>query len=254
MTELQSAALPGKPSSDEISHSPLSKVIHQWLREAILAGKLRPGQVLRQEELAARFKSSRVPLREALNHLEAEGLVTLRPRRGYAVTSLDSGELLEIFQLRVVIEEHAGYVATLTRTDRDVRAVEACLKAMDKIVAGELNATQRERWSALNRKFHETLVTSSGRKQLTRVVDNLRAKAEAYIRIELAMGQDLEEIQVDHRAIFAAFKAGDATTVGRLCRAHCERTALNFVRVLHAKGLAEDLPESMVLDLGPKRD
>ena len=57
-----------------------------------------------------------------MNRLEAEGLVTLRPRRRYAITALDQDEISEIFQLRMVIEEHAGHIATLARTPADVDA------------------------------------------------------------------------------------------------------------------------------------
>ncbi len=75
------------PRPGDTSHSPLSAVIHSWLHSSIISGAFAPGHVLRQEELAARFNTSRVPLRDAPQHLQAEGLVMLRPRRGYAVTS-----------------------------------------------------------------------------------------------------------------------------------------------------------------------
>src|ERR1700737_928702 len=74
--------------------------------EGILSGAFPPGLVLRQEELSRRFGASRVPLREAMPRLEVEGLVVLRPRRGYAVRSLERSEIREIFELRAVVEEH----------------------------------------------------------------------------------------------------------------------------------------------------
>ncbi len=94
----------GKPASLAIEtihagdHPSLSAMIYSWLHTAILNGTLGPGQVLRQEELAARFKTSRVPLREALQSLQAEGLVVLRPRRGYAVAALDGEQLIGLLQ------------------------------------------------------------------------------------------------------------------------------------------------------------
>lgn len=66
-----------------------------------------------------------------MNRLEAEGLVTLRPRCGYTVTALDQDEISEIFQLHMVIEEHAGYVATLARTQADVDDTEKILDSME---------------------------------------------------------------------------------------------------------------------------
>jgi DNA-binding GntR family transcriptional regulator len=241
----------GRDTTEHSGPSPLSRIIYEWLREAILTSKLPPGQVLRQEELAARFNSSRVPLREALSRLEAEGLVVLRPRRGFAVISLDSSELLELLQLRVVIEEHAGYVATLARTEKDVRALESPLRAMGKLPTKNPTEAQREQWSRWNRRFHEILIASSGRRQLRQVSSNLQAKIEPFIRLEIAMGQEMAEAQGDHEAIFSAFREGDPGAVAGLCRRHCERTAVRFVRALHAQGLAGDLSEGTVLDLGP---
>jgi DNA-binding GntR family transcriptional regulator len=92
-------------------HPSLSAMIYAWLHKAILNGTLAPGQVLRQEELAAQFKTSRVPLREALQSLQAEGLVVLRPRRGYAVSLLDAQQLAGLMQMRILVEGYAGSAA-----------------------------------------------------------------------------------------------------------------------------------------------
>ena len=78
-------------------HETVSEAVHSRLRRGILTGAYRPGALLRQEELARRFGASRVPLREAMTRLEVEGLVVWRPRRGYAVLSLEPSEIIEIF-------------------------------------------------------------------------------------------------------------------------------------------------------------
>src|SRR5579864_4954403 len=118
---------------DSESRNPLSEVLHQRVRLDILNGVLKRGQVLRQEELARRFHVSRVPLREAMSRLEAEGLIVLRPRRGYAVMSLDEADIIEIFDIRAVLEEHAAYVAALARTPEDVDAVAKLLQRMETL-------------------------------------------------------------------------------------------------------------------------
>src|SRR3954468_2429641 len=111
----------------------LAEVAYQQVREAILCGALEAGQSLGQEDIASRIGTSRVPLREALQRLEAEGLVMLRPRRGYVVTSLDPEEIQDIFDIRMMLEERAGYLATLRATDVDIAEVEAHLHAMDAL-------------------------------------------------------------------------------------------------------------------------
>src|SRR6185295_3344140 len=73
---------------------------HKWLREMILSGELPAGQALRQEEIARRLGISRLPIREALNRLATEGLVELKPRRGFYVASLNIDEIEDIFEMR----------------------------------------------------------------------------------------------------------------------------------------------------------
>ncbi|MET3304462.1 GntR family transcriptional regulator [Bradyrhizobium diazoefficiens] len=111
----------------EVFGEPLPNLIYERLRIDILEGVLRPGQLLRQEELSKRFDVSRVPLREAMTRLVADGLIVLRPRRGYAVSSLRRSEILEIFELRAVVEEHAGMLAARARTRDDIQRVEQYL-------------------------------------------------------------------------------------------------------------------------------
>jgi DNA-binding GntR family transcriptional regulator len=239
------------PRPEEAGTSPLSAVIRAWLHSSIISGAFAPGHVLRQEELAARFNTSRVPLRDALQHLQAEGLVMLRPRRGYAVTSLQTTELVELMQLRMLIEGHAGYTATLVRTERDVKALEACLRDMDKLPVKVSTEAQRLRWSVLNRRFHDTLFAAGGRAHLQKIASNISSKVEPYILMEIAITHELMEAHADHHQIFAAFKAGDAHDVSVLSRRHCERTAIRFIEALQGKGLVPELTPKQVTDLGP---
>ena len=76
---------------------------HKWLREMILSGELPAGQALRQEEIARRLGISRLPIREALNRLATEGLVELKPRRGFYVASLNIDEIEDIFEMRAML-------------------------------------------------------------------------------------------------------------------------------------------------------
>ena len=228
----------------------VSKLIYQTLRDSILSRKLEPGTLLRQEELARAFNTSRVPLREALNYLEAEGLVVLRPRRGYAVASLDASEFLELFQLRMVLEEHAAYVATLSRTSSDVTALEACLNETERL-AKRADRADRSAWFAANERFHDTLVGASRRGYLQQVSRSARAKLAPYVRMEVEITKNLESAQADHRAVFEAFKCGDADLAAKLSRTHCESTATRFIQALHGKGLAQDVSLSAICDVRP---
>ena len=229
----------------------LPELIYEALRDGIVGGTLAPGQPLRQEELASQFKASRVPLREALQQLQAEGLVVLRPRRGYAVATLDGQQIFEILQLRILIEGHGGYVATRGRGPADVKALEACLRDLDRMPTVGLSAAQISRWSILNQRFHDTLIAAAGRPHLQQIAGNLRSKIESYIRMEISFVECLDEAQSDHHEMLQAFRDGDAERVAIVSRLHAEATAQRFVQALIERGLVKGVPNSRVTDLGP---
>ncbi len=221
------------PIQLSIARQSLPQAIYLALREAILGGRFRPGEALRQENLATEFDSSRVPVREALNRLEAEGLVMLRPRRGFVVASLDLDEVIEIFQLRMVLEDHAGFLATEKRTAADVAEVRKLLDILEAIEID--NSSNIARWAACNRQFHTRLFESSHCRHVCGVINMLRDKVERYVRVEVAMTGHLDRAQIEHRKIFKAFKDGDAIRVGRLSREHCESTSERLIGALRAR-------------------
>ena len=167
-----------QPFEDPADVPSLSRFIYEKLHAAIIDGALKPGQFLRQEELAARFKTSRVPLREALQQLQASGLVSLRPRRGYAVTALEERELVGLLQIRMLIEGYMGYIATLERTEDDVRALESCLRVLERTPASLSNDAQRAKYAAANRRFHETLFAASRNARLMQLASNISATVQ----------------------------------------------------------------------------
>src|SRR6266496_3750524 len=100
------------------------------MREAILTAALPPGTRLRQEKLAERFGTSRIPVREALRALEYEGLVRSSPYRGFTVTELDADDIEEVYDLRIVLESHAVRLAVPLMTDEDLRVLEGLYAEM----------------------------------------------------------------------------------------------------------------------------
>jgi DNA-binding GntR family transcriptional regulator len=201
---------------------PLPDIICDWLREQILLGQLMPGTEVRQELLARQFGTSRIPIREALSRLQAEGLITLRPRRGFAVTLLTYEEIIEVFELRMAVEEHAVRIATKVRTDADVREVEALIERMETLDPSTPQYLQE--WMGTNRAFHARLIECAHRKRVNEIALNLRDAIEPYIRIEANFNRQVTYANIEHREIFDAFKRKDAGIAARLSRKHCEST------------------------------
>ncbi len=189
------------------------------LRAAILDGKLRPGQRVNQEEWAARTGVSPIPVREALGALAGEGLVTYRPRRGYAVTQLDLADLEETYRLRRLLETDALRRGVPRATAADLAALEADADACAQAaragdVAGQL---------AANRRFHDRLHGLAGSRPLARLIDLLWDSTEAYRALYYALDGEAEQADRAHRAILAAVAAGDAAGAIGLQDAHRER-------------------------------
>ncbi len=146
------------------------------LREAIIAGELRPGERVLQEEVSERLGVSIAPLREALAVLEQEGQVTYRPRRGYFVTELRIEDLDEIYSLRALLEERCART-TLPTLDEDALeridiAARDCVAAAERgDIAAELEA---------NRRFHFAILESPEQVHSMRLIRLLWDSTEAY--------------------------------------------------------------------------
>ena len=217
-------ALPSAPPSS------LPDYVADRLRAAILGGHIAAGTPLRQEDIAQQLGASRPPVREALRLLEGEGLVALSPRRGYIVASLSVAEVAEIFDIRERLEEHAAELAADRRTRKDVTDVGALLTEMEALDERELG-----RFASANHAFHARIFQVANRPRLLRMMLSLRETVERYVRLGGALSADMPTVRAEHRAIFAAFQAGDATTLGRLSRAHVAGTGRRLLAALAAR-------------------
>ena len=222
-TQFAGAPLFSQPSS-------LPDYVADQLRAAILGGHVAAGTPLRQEDIAKQLGASRPPVREALRLLEGEGLVELRPRRGYVVASLNMTEVAEIFDIRERLEEHAAELAALRRTRKDVSEVAALLTKMEALDESELGL-----FAAANHAFHTRIFQVADRPRLLRMMLSLRETVERYIRLGGALSADMLTVRAEHRAIFAAFEAGDPLKLGRLSRAHVAGTGHRLLQALAAR-------------------
>lgn len=228
--------LPPQPITDAAGFPSLPDYVASRLRDAILSGDIPAEALLRQEDVGQRFGVSRPPVREALKRLEAEGLVVSRPRRGYVVAPLDPTDVEEIFEIRMLLEERAAYIAAQRRTEADIQAAEAVLVAMEDLPAG--TAEGAVAFVQHNRRFHDCIHRASGRRQLAEVMVTLRNKVERYIRVGSMIANSRAQVNREHRAIFEAFRDGDAERLALLSRLHVHDAGARLVRGLRQKGAA----------------
>ncbi|MEJ8277503.1 GntR family transcriptional regulator [Pseudonocardia spirodelae] len=195
------------------------------LRGDIVAGELAQGERLTEASLCARYRVSRVPVREALRTLAVQGFVEIRPNQGATVATIDGADAEDLFAVRGTIEQ-----ATASRcADRVAAGDGEVAGLLGRVVAdgeAELAAGRTARLPELNTRFHLTMAECSGSASMTSL---LRQVAD---RIEwiYAMGVTLAGPRswAEHRAILTAIEAGDRTTAGTLARAHVERAERHY--------------------------
>ena len=207
-----------------MSDRSLSEVVSEQIRGRILDGTLKPGERLVEDRLSAELGVSRVPVREALRGLSAEGLVTLLPRRGATVVEVTPQSVAELVEVRALLE---GLNARLAAQRHDPEIV-AQLK--DTLARGNEAAKigTAEELARLNAEFHERLAEASRNAVLSDVMRGLRERTSIAFAINgrARAREDWEE----HAAILAAVIAGDAELAALLANRHVHNAAAAFAR------------------------
>lgn len=200
-------------------------LIARSLRADIMQGKLRSEEPLRQDEIAARFGVSKIPVREALVQLQAEGLVTFYPNRGAIVSRLSRAEAEEIFVMRVALETAALRRAIPHLTIANLAQAEGILDTIEE----EQNVAQ---WGDLNWNFHATLYTPAGLPRLMEWVKRLHIHVARYLVIYLA-GMDYQTAsQNEHRQILEACRQGNIEAATEHLTHHLQSASEHLVSFL----------------------
>ena len=202
------------------------------LRARILDGTLPEGSNLRQDALAAELGISRIPLREAFRELEAEGLVTLLPRRGAVVSALSLDEIGELFDLRRLIEPDLLARAVPRLTAGDLAEAERILDRYEQaLVRHDVHA-----WGEMNTRFHLALYAAAGRRRSLAIVQGLLANADRYTRLQLVLTAGTERARSEHRRLLELCRTGDGRGAADLLRQHIDAAAGGLLSFLASRG------------------
>jgi DNA-binding GntR family transcriptional regulator len=194
----------------------LSQQVYEHLRQGILTNGYPPGTSLREETLAARFSVSRVPVREALRRLAADGLVTVVPRQGAVVSSLSPKQFLDAYRVREALETLAIRLAIPHLTAADMERLETLNTAMRQHAsAGDTAAFFTE-----NAAFHDLIMDRADNADLKAIYDSLMDRMRRYRWPSLDLRGGMERSTEEHDAILAAIRAGDAAEAARLLAEH----------------------------------
>jgi DNA-binding GntR family transcriptional regulator len=171
---------------------------------------------LHQAEIAAEFGLSRIPVRDALQALAAEGLVDLSPA-GAMVSPMSVAVLDELYELRGLLEPRATALGVAALGRSDLRLMRDCDAEM-RTTADPVT------WLEANARFHRILYGKSGRPRLIQLVEQLRRQADRYLHLHLAVIGGAAHLHEEHGLILAAAEARDARGVEDLTRRHLQST------------------------------
>jgi DNA-binding GntR family transcriptional regulator len=204
-------------------------VYHQ-LRTGVLTCDLQPGQRLVIEDIARRYQVSTIPVREALQLLQSEGLVAMTPHVGATVAPLSRDSVLDVFTVLEGLQVVAARLAATTADEATRERLAAAVADMDRALAEE----RYEEWADVNTRFHATLGSLPGLTLLA------RANAQALDRWDRirryfyrgVLVPRVAQAQRDHHAIIDALAARDASLVADLVRQHYEAALGSYLRYL----------------------
>jgi DNA-binding GntR family transcriptional regulator len=189
------------------------------LRDAIIAGRLKPGERIRERELVALLGVSRSPLREAIRILETEGLITSLAYRGARVSDLSAGDLRDMLDVRIMLESFAARLA-IERLD------DAALQAMEEQVNRARAAGAQVDLEAnfeLGLGFHDMVVAASGNRKVVQIHESLKRHQRRYQHFAFTrVGRDLRALD-EHAHIVTALRRRDLAAVEHGLRAHLLR-------------------------------
>jgi DNA-binding GntR family transcriptional regulator len=216
------------PGFRVLTPTSLTESVATQLRDAIAAGRLQPGDRLVEADLAAQMGISRAPVREALRQLEFEGLVEGRARRGYVVRALSAAELIEIYDLRVLLEPVLAHAAA-TRLKPDE------LPALKAIVGRMRDAARRADWLsvvAADREFHTQIGRLADRPLTAQIFDHLNEQIRRFTALMRSTYPDIEQSADEHTALLAAIASGNPERAAEEMRLHLEDARQRLASIL----------------------
>jgi DNA-binding GntR family transcriptional regulator len=218
---------PATPSGPLAGTGSAAARVYAHVKERLLDGSFPGGALLSENELSQQLGLSRTPVRQAFVQLEAEGLLELYPKRGALVVPVAASEIEDVFEARLLVEEHCARRAA---TGGDALVAELAGAIADQERAIGAGAAGMPEFAKADRRFHRAIVHAAGNAILTRLYDALRDRQQRIAAVSLARNPgDAQRFITEHRGIADAIERTDATAACELVSAHL-RTARDAAR------------------------
>lgn len=201
--------------------------IADQMRLDLDAGAWAPGEALKQEELAERYSASRMPVREALLQLHAEGLIHMQPNRGAVVVQLDENDVIEIFDLRIQVETYLLTHAIPRHGAKSLARVAAIQHQLEV-------EDSRSGWLSGDKQFHACLYEPAEKPRAFGIASMLRAQVERYGLRVLRPASRRSEWATEHGDLIAAARRNDVAASIHVLEKHLRHTQTEVLKRIKA--------------------
>lgn len=206
-------------------------LVHATLRQAILTGDLAPGERLVIDDLAAALSMSAIPVREALQQLQQEGLITIRPHAGAVVAGMDKDAISELFALMEALELVAVRAAAERIDSAGLSRLQTAAAAMRAATLAGDGDSDGNAWASANKEFHRTIVSIAGLPLVAEFTDRVLSQWDRLRRLAYRdVHFDHGDADHEHEAMIAAFAAGNLTSLEDLVVAHNRTPLAGYLR------------------------
>jgi DNA-binding GntR family transcriptional regulator len=221
-----------------IPRQSLTSAVADRLRDQIIRGEIPEGAQLRQDAIATQYQVSRIPVREALRQLDAEGLIAIVPNRGAVVPALSPDDIAELFSIRALLEPEVLKLSVPRLMEEDFLEAEAVLL---KYVSELEREDHLSAWGRLNWQFHSILYSRANQPRTMAIIRNVNNSGERYTRLQLYLTHGMKRANEEHHQILDLCRQRDVAGACRLLRQHIQYAGESLRKVLEGKRAASQM-------------
>jgi DNA-binding GntR family transcriptional regulator len=222
----------GTTPESAIPRQSLTSAVADKLRDQIIRGEIAEGTQLRQDAIATQYQVSRIPVREALRQLDAEGLIAIVPNRGAVVPALSPDDIEELFAIRALLEPEILKRSIPQLTKEDFAEADAILR---KYVSELRREDHVSGWGRLNWHFHSTLYARANHPRFMAIIRNVNNSGERYTRLQLYLTHGIKRANEEHHQILELCRKRDVDAACKLLREHIEYAGQSLKQVVHER-------------------
>ena len=225
-TDLDSASYSGIPRQS------LPSAVANKLRDQIIRGEIPEGAQLRQDAIATQYQVSRIPVREALRQLDAEGLIAIVPNRGAIVPALSPNDIGELFSIRALLEPEVLKLSIPHLTEEDFAEADAILQEYVRQLRKQEHVAA---WGRLNWQFHSILYSRANQPRFMAIIRNVNNSGERYTRLQLYLTHGVKRANEEHHKILDLCRQRNIGAACDLLREHIRHAGDSLKDVLEQR-------------------